>query len=265
MKKRIMAILVLTMVMCLALTAFAYAETKTIILQIGSPNMTVNGAMQEIDPGRGTQPLIINGSTLVPIRTIVENMGGTLAWDAGNRQVTINANNKVIRLTLDSKAADVRAQSDFNWTTKQLAVAARSVNQRTMVPLRFVTEELGATVDWNATYKTITITFTVAAADPMNWTGSWETDRGPLVLTQTGNLVTGDDGGKDWGKLSLTVSGNTATGTWFRSVSDKGDAVFTLSDDGKSFISKWRFNYLGNTPDPTDESGGWSYGSVGQR
>jgi hypothetical protein len=264
MKKRVLIITALTLLFCCALATNALAETKTIVLQLGSPNMTVNGAMQEIDPGRGTQPLIVNGSTLVPIRTIVENMGGTLAWDAGARQVTVTANNKVIRLTLDNKTADLRSQSDFIWSSKTLTVAPRSVNQRTMVPLRFVTEELGATVDWNATYKTITINFIIAAVDPLNWTGSWETSTGTIVLNQSGTIVTGTDPGY-WGKITGTVTGKTLIGTWFISVSNQGDIIFTMSDDGKSFTSKWRYNYPGNTPDPADEDGGYSEGSVGQR
>jgi len=266
MKKRILAVLLMTMILCLAFSAMANAETKTIVLQIGSPNMTVNGVSQEIDPGRGTKPLIIKGSTLVPIRTIVENMGGTLAWDGGAQQVTITANNKTIRLTLGVAAADIKAQaSAMDWTTKSLSVAPQSINGRTMVPLRFVTEELGATVVWEGTTKTITITFGVTAFDPNNWTGSWETNTGTIVLNQTGDHVTGMDNSGYWGKIDGTVSGKTLTGKWFLAVDSQGDLEFVMSEDGKSFTSKWRYNYPGNTPDPNDESGGWSEGSIGQR
>ena len=44
--------------------------------------MMVNGVQQQIDPGRGTKPVIIPkwGRTVVPIRAIVEVLGGTIAW-----------------------------------------------------------------------------------------------------------------------------------------------------------------------------------------
>lgn len=43
--------------------------------------MTVNGVTREIDPGRGTSPVIVNGRTLLPIRAIIEALGGSVAWD----------------------------------------------------------------------------------------------------------------------------------------------------------------------------------------
>ncbi|MCH5185415.1 MAG: hypothetical protein J1F64_04730, partial [Oscillospiraceae bacterium] len=57
------------------------ADGETIItLQIDNPNMTVDGRSEEIDPGRGTTPVIVNDRTLVPIRAIIEAVGGTVDW-----------------------------------------------------------------------------------------------------------------------------------------------------------------------------------------
>lgn len=42
------------------------------------PRMTINGVEKEIDPCRGTVPVIINDRTLLPVRAIVEEMGGTV-------------------------------------------------------------------------------------------------------------------------------------------------------------------------------------------
>jgi hypothetical protein len=50
--------------------------------------MTVNGVKKEIDPGRGTVPVIVKGRTLVPIRAIIEELGGTIGWDGNERKVT---------------------------------------------------------------------------------------------------------------------------------------------------------------------------------
>ncbi len=53
--------------------------------------MSVNGIYKEIDPGRGTVPVIISewGRTLLPIRAIVEELNGEVLWDGTTRKVTI--------------------------------------------------------------------------------------------------------------------------------------------------------------------------------
>lgn len=51
------------------------------ILKLDNPYLTINGISQEIDPGKGTAPMILSGRTVVPIRAIVEGMGGTIQWE----------------------------------------------------------------------------------------------------------------------------------------------------------------------------------------
>lgn len=266
MKKRIIAMMLFSLVLILTVTVTASAETKTMILQIGSPNMTVNGVSQEIDPGRGTQPVIINGTTLVPIRTIIENMGGTIAWNPDLRQITMTANNKTIVMTLNYTVAKVRDRDAADWVQKTVLVAPKLINGRTMVPLRFVTEELGAAVGWEQASKRITITLAVAAADPYNWTGSWETDSGIMAFNQSGSNVATVANNQYFGKITGTVSGKTLTGKWFVAVDCQGDIILTMSDDGKSFTGKYNNNYPGNpfVPDPEDPEWGW-YSIAGQR
>ena len=58
----------------------AETENKIVItMQIGEPNMTVNGEAQEIDPGMGTVPVIVNDRTLLPVRAVVETLGGEVS------------------------------------------------------------------------------------------------------------------------------------------------------------------------------------------
>ncbi len=263
MKKRLLLALIFSLVLCIALASTAFAQTKTIVLKIGDPKMTVDGTVKEIDPGRGTKPAIINGSTLVPIKAIIGEMGGTTAWEGNLKRVTICVGTKTIRLTLNVRTADVYDSSAAvnNSETKALTVAPQSINGRTMVPLRFVSETLGATVNWASATKQVTIICTPAAFDPLNWTGAWTSDTGTVVLTQVGTTVTGSDSGY-WGTINGTVSGKTFTGTWYHSVDDQGDLEMTLSDDGKSFTTKWRYNYPGFTPDPSED---WTEGPPATR
>lgn len=54
---------------------------SAIILEIGNPIMAVNNEQMEIDPGRGTVPIVDNGHTLLPVRDVVEAMGGIVEWN----------------------------------------------------------------------------------------------------------------------------------------------------------------------------------------
>ena len=161
--KRILSLLVAFGIMlCTSSCANANENTKNttsasqngieIILQIDNPIMTVNGKEQEIDTGRGTVPVIINGRTLVPIRAIIEVMGGSVDWDEKTQTAALNLGNDVIKLIIDSKSAF------FNGAEETLDVAPTVINERTMLPIRFVAEKFRFDVEWNDKDKTIKIT-----------------------------------------------------------------------------------------------------------
>ncbi len=137
-------------------------EKKEIVIKLWPDNeyMFVNGKKQEIDPGRGTKPVIIPkwGRTVVPIRAIVEALGGTIEWDGTERKVTINFNDTVIELWIDKPKAKVNGVE--KWIDENNHdVRPIIVNDRTMLPLRFVAESLGCEVKWDNDTRTITIKF----------------------------------------------------------------------------------------------------------
>lgn len=248
MKKRLAVGLLAALVLCLVFSTSVLAVTKTVVLKIGSPYMTVNGVKAEIDPGRGTQPSVIKGRTLVPIRAIVKEMGGSIAWDGSIREIVIAANNKVIRMYLDRGTAEVKTYSAAGWTKKTLQVAPKSIKGRTMVPLRFVSEELGAQVDWNATTKQITISFDAAQFSYSKFTGAWETSDGIIVFVQNGSTLTTAYNNDNVGKITGTVSGKNFTGKWFVDSVDNGTIKMTLSGDGKSLTGNYYIRISNTTP-----------------
>jgi len=133
--------------------------TKTvIILQIGNQYMSINGTSQEIDPGRGTKPIIKNSRTLVPIRAIVEALSGSVEWNDKDKSVTIRLGSTLIKLQIGNAMAYVNG-SLVQIDSGNPKVVPEIINNRTMLPLRFVTENLGAKVEWNGTTQTITITY----------------------------------------------------------------------------------------------------------
>jgi hypothetical protein len=131
------------------------ANETTVVLTIGSKYMTINGTKQEIDLGRGTVPVIQNGRTLVPIAAIIQALGGQVVWDAVARTVTITMGDTELVLTIGSPTA--RVNSTVVPIDADPNVVPIIINSRTMLPFRFIAEQLGATVEWNGATRTVVI------------------------------------------------------------------------------------------------------------
>ena len=128
------------------------AQENNITLQIGSSSMRIGDRSIPIDPASpNTKALLLDNRTYVPIRAIIEAVGGTIRWDGKSRQVTINYRNYILDLWIDDPIAIV------NGRNQRLEVPARIINNRTMVPLRFVAELLGMDVEWTASSRTVTV------------------------------------------------------------------------------------------------------------
>ncbi len=97
-------------------------------------------------------PVQENGTTLVPLRIISENLGATVDFDKQAQKITIAKDSQSIILTLDKDEALV------NGAAQNMSMAPQIINNTTMVPLRFVSENLDCKVDWNQQTKLITIT-----------------------------------------------------------------------------------------------------------
>ncbi len=161
--KKAISFIAVIAVICAAFTGFvmhnsgssnvmATGSDKIITLTIGDPMMTVDGAAAEIDPGNGTAPVIIDGRTLLPVRAIVETAGGTVGWRSETQEVTLSYKTDVIRLTINSTTAYL------NDAAQTLDVTPVIINERTMLPIRFIAESFGFDVQWNGDEQKVTIT-----------------------------------------------------------------------------------------------------------
>ncbi|WP_079912507.1 copper amine oxidase N-terminal domain-containing protein [Paenibacillus sp. 32352] len=103
-------------------------------------------------------PIIRNGSTLVPLRSIFERLGAEVEWDGNTSTVTARKGQNVIRLTVGSGTAALNEKEIF------LEAPPVIVNGNTMVPVRFIAESLGAKVDWESDTRTVRITQTEGGA-----------------------------------------------------------------------------------------------------
>jgi len=111
-------------------------------------NVRVNG---ELVPFAGQQPVEEAGSVLVPLRGVFEKLGATVAYDYNTRTVLAIKESTSVSLKLGSTTAAVNGQPE------NLSRPAQAVNGTTLVPLRFVSEALGAQVRWNDENQTVLI------------------------------------------------------------------------------------------------------------
>ena len=125
---------------------------RTMVLTIGSKTMTVDGARVALD----APAALVEDRTLVPLRALVEHLGGTISWNAKTRQVTLKARGTTIVLTIGKSTALVN-DMPLAIDPKNGKVVPLISSGRTMLPLHFVAENLGLQVEWNAEARTITI------------------------------------------------------------------------------------------------------------
>ncbi|MDN4084944.1 stalk domain-containing protein [Paenibacillus polymyxa] len=97
------------------------------------------------------QPLLLDGTTLVPMRQLFEAQGAVLSWNGASKTVTATKNDTTLTYRIGEVAATL------NDKTLSLNVPGQIVKGNTMIPLRFVSEALGSTVKWDALTRTIRI------------------------------------------------------------------------------------------------------------
>ena len=96
-------------------------------------------------------PVIVSDRTLVPLRAIFEALGATVDWENETRTVTARRGNDTISLVVDTNIINK------NGTAIEIDVPAQIIGDRTMVPVRAISESLGASVDWNGNSRTVII------------------------------------------------------------------------------------------------------------
>lgn len=128
---------------------------RVAVLWLNQTNSLLNGQATKLDaaPYLNQQA----ATTMVPFRYVGDVMGAQVGWDSQTKVVTFRLKEHTVLLTIGSRTAHVDGQAVTMLTSPTLS------NGRTLVPLRFVSEQLGAKVDWNGSQQQITIT---VAADP---------------------------------------------------------------------------------------------------
>ena len=112
--------------------------------------VTVDGTPLSFDQ----PPVMQGGRVMVPLRGIFEGLGAEVRYDARLRSIKATKGATVVELSLGSREAAV------NGAPMTLDVPADTLGGRTMVPLRFVSEALGAQVKWSPSSRSVAIAST---------------------------------------------------------------------------------------------------------
>lgn len=127
---------------------------RQLILTIGKNEAQVFGETKTND----VVPKIVNDRTMLPARFVAENLGAEVSWDEEKQLVTVNGKNIKTNETVIILVYIGQPNAFVNGETVALDAPAFLENDRTYTPVRFISEHLGASVDWNETGQQVVIT-----------------------------------------------------------------------------------------------------------
>lgn len=241
--KRLGALFVALCLMATMVPAAFAADAKAtgaITLTIGSPTMSVNGTSTTID-AEGSRATLYKGYTMLPLRSVVENMGGTVSWNAANQQITMKYNGSTVSMTLGSKTAYA------NGVAKSMSVAPFTDNGRTYVWLRSLEFFPGVTVDWRADTRQATVVYPMVAGSTL------ATQPVQLKITNTSTAIYKEirfapAGTEDWGDNILTTQlyANSIANVTANFAKVKYDMQLTGVYGYKSYIRNLDFTNAGS-------------------
>lgn len=250
-RKRLSALIVSAALLLTALPAIAPATASaattmgSIVLTIDSPTMTVNGTSKAIDAEGSKPALDAGGYTMLPLRGVVEAMGGSLTWDAANRIVTMVKDGQTIKVPIGSTKLTVDGvQKDMLANNGTYKAAYINKSGRTLVHVRALQAFNNTTCTWNQTTKQVTVTYPTNT--PVVSSKNYRVD----LINQTGAdinaLYYGQSGTYSYSKNVLTSTlKKNGTASFYISVPD--NATTRLYDFYTEGVGTKFFNGLNLT------------------
>lgn len=192
----------------------------------GSPVAFHNGGPRQID-----------NRVLVPLRGVFEQMGADVRWHPARREVVANRGGSRVVLHIGDRSADVDGKE------YTLDVPAMIMNGNTMVPIRFLSESLGAEVHWNSADQMVAITTDAGRAERINqgddrWQRDHDRDRDLNRGRDRDNTPPADDRPATQILQDNTVIPVTLDDSLSSSESEKGDRfTATVRSNGQDYYS----------------------------
>lgn len=119
-------------------TQLVKANGDSIILNVGKQTAMINGQHSYLQAA----PAVVNGRTLVPIRFISEAFGAKVTWDGATATATVVADGHILKFT------ENQTTYYYDGQARTLDQPATIVNNRMMLPIRVISEDLGKQVFW---------------------------------------------------------------------------------------------------------------------
>lgn len=166
------------------------------------------------------EPVTVNDRTLIPMRAIFEKLGVDVTWDEATATATAVQNGQTVKITENSKTAYINGQPT------ELDVPAMILNGRFVVPVRFVSESFGATVEWQEYGKIVR----VKPGSPIN-RGNISGEIGAIAIQKA--TQSGDDGN---GNVIANSFDNDLTTRW--APEGKEGTAWGIYDLGKVYKLK---------------------------
>ena len=139
--KKIVLFITVSVIMLMAFTTTSFAQLPL--------RVVVNGNRVNFPDA---EPFIDdNGRTQVPVRFVSEALGAEVSWEGSTKTVTISQRDKEIKIVIGKKDYTINGEKSLMDTEALLK------EDRTFVPIRFVSEGLGARVDWDPAVRTVYI------------------------------------------------------------------------------------------------------------
>lgn len=164
----------------------------------GGENIKINVDGKNIESD--VSPQIIEGRTLVPIRTVGEALGADVDWNSETKEITVENSETKVNFIIGDKNCTIIDKKINAYNKTLMDVPAQIINGRTYIPVRAVSTALGCDVDWDSNTRTVIINVikaesttevTTLAPTTVTETETEFTTVNPLSLN--GNFKVGED------------------------------------------------------------------------
>lgn len=129
-------------------------EKATLRFYVNNKVSYVNGHSAPMD----VTPVIINGRTLLPVKYVAQPLGAAIKWDGVEQKVSLSMGGTIIEMWINNNTAQINGSSVMIDPSNSAVMPTVIPPGRTMLPLRFIAENLGCDVSWNKDLQEITIT-----------------------------------------------------------------------------------------------------------
>jgi N-acetylmuramoyl-L-alanine amidase len=154
----------------MVLIVFLLAFPRTGEASSSSATIFLDG--QQLNLSSGVQVANMKGNVMIPIRVVSENLGFKVGWEKASQTVTVENSQKTVRMVVGSP------QAELNGAPVDLNLAPVLNGQTTLVPLRFVSEQMGLDVKWDNQTKAVFLSSSIPPVSEVEIDPGYENNTG---------------------------------------------------------------------------------------